>query len=440
MGGAHPGASRGRADKHVGEPTTAPIYLYCMKGFQAFVLLGLLLPQFAGAQIAKTEFQARRAELQKSLKGPLVLYGRDEMIDGMYRALPELNFYYLTGWSEADAILLLTPSSETLFLPHRNARREIYEGHHVAADDADAVEVTGFRNIAPVDKFADALKKASESAEKAYALPGDKNYGEIGAISRHEVVSAVPLINALRVKKSAGEIAAIEHTTDVSAAAHRAAWKHLSPGAHEYDGVAAFTGALLNAGCEGHSYAPIFGSGPNALTLHYDADSRRMDAGELIVIDAAARCNYYTSDITRTLPVNGKFTPRQRELYNIVLGAQKAAIAAVKPGAMISGDRSLNAIAKEYLNTHGKDLHGQPLGKYLPHGISHHVGLDVHDSMFSGPLTPGMVITIEPGLYIPEEGIGIRIEDTVLVTEDGCKVLSAALPREADEIEKALAK
>lgn len=411
-----------------------------MKFLQACVVAGILLPQFVGAQIPKSEFQARRAELQKNLKGPLVLYGRSDMVDGMYRALPEFNFYYLTGWSEPDAILLLTPSSETLFLPRRNARREIYEGHHAAAEDANAREVTGFAKVAAVDQFNDALKKSAESAEKIYALSGDKNFAAIGTLTRHEVTNAAPLIGALRVKKSAGEIAAIEHTTDVSVQAHRASWKRLHPGAHEYDGVAAFTDALLSAGCEGHSYSPIFGSGPNGLTLHYDADTRAIDAGELIVIDAAARCNYYASDITRTLPVNGKFTPRQRELYNIVLGAQKAAIAAVKPGAMISGDHSLNAIAKEYLNTHGKDLHGEPLGKYLPHGISHHVGLDVHDSMFSGPLTPGMVITIEPGLYIPEEGIGIRIEDTVLVTEDGCKVLSGALPREADDIEKALAK
>jgi Xaa-Pro aminopeptidase len=162
-----------------------------------------------------------------------------------------------------------------------------------------------------------------------------------------------------------------------------------------------------------------------------------MDRGEVIVIDAAARCGGYTSDITRTLPVSGKFTPRQREIYEIVLGAQKAAIAAIKPGATIS---SLNSTAREYINTHGKDLKGNSLGKYLPHGISHHVGLDVHDPSGAATLAPGMVITVEPGIYIPEEGIGIRIEDTVLVTENGAKVMSGALPKEPDEVEKALAK
>jgi Xaa-Pro aminopeptidase len=165
----------------------------------------------------------------------------------------------------------------------------------------------------------------------------------------------------------------------------------------------------------------------------------------LVVIDAAAQCDSYASDITRTLPVAGKFTPRQRELYHIVLGAQKAAIAAVRPGAFLSGSglsgpgESLTKIARDYINAHGKDLHGEPLGKYFIHDIGHQVGLEVHDPRFDGPLEAGMVITIEPGVYIAEERLGIRIEDVVLVTSNGAKVLSAALPKEPDEIEKAVA-
>jgi Xaa-Pro aminopeptidase len=140
--------------------------------------------------------------------------------------------------------------------------------------------------------------------------------------------------------------------------------------------------------------------------------------------------------------VGGKFTARQRELYEIVLGAQKAAIAAVKPGAILKGNEiGLGKIAFDYINTHGKDQHGQPLGKYFVHGLGHQVGIDVHDpSTASGSLEAGMVITIEPGIYIAEEGIGIRIEDVLLVTEAGAEVLSAALPREPDEVEKALAR
>jgi len=140
--------------------------------------------------------------------------------------------------------------------------------------------------------------------------------------------------------------------------------------------------------------------------------------------------------------VNGKFTARQREIYDIVLGAQKAAIAAIKPGVRMSGpDGSLQQIAMDYINAHGKDLHGQTLGRYFIHGLGHHVGLDVHDPAEPNvQLRAGMVITIEPGIYIPEENIGVRIEDTILVTENGAKLLSGALPREADEIERLVGK
>jgi Xaa-Pro aminopeptidase len=242
------------------------------------------------------------------------------------------------------------------------------------------------------------------------------------------------------MKKSEAEIAAIQHATDVSIEAHRAAWKRVTAGEHEYHVAAAFLETFLDAGCEGPSYSPIVGAGPDGAILHYMTNQRRMDRGELVVIDAAAECDSYASDITRTIPVGGKFSSRQRELYQIVLGAQKAAIAAVKPGARLSGDDSLTKIAHDYMDAHGKDLHGEPLGKYFTHGIGHHVGLDVHDASVESPLEEGMVITIEPGVYIPEEQLGIRIEDVLLVTAHGSKVLSAALPKEPDEIEKAVSK
>jgi Xaa-Pro aminopeptidase len=168
-----------------------------------------------------------------------------------------------------------------------------------------------------------------------------------------------------------------------------------------------------------------------------------MERGDLLLVDAAAECAGYAADITRTIPVGADFSARQREIYEIVLGAQKAAIAAVKPGAYIGGPGrpSLVKAAMDYIDSHGKDLHGERLGKYFTHGISHHIGLDVHDASDNGvPLEEGMVISVEPGIYIPEENIGIRIEDMVLVTKDGARVMTAALPREAAEIEKAIRK
>jgi Xaa-Pro aminopeptidase len=244
------------------------------------------------------------------------------------------------------------------------------------------------------------------------------------------------------MEKSPSEIAAIQKATDASIDAHRAAWRMLKPGKYEYQVAAVMVETYMSQGCRRSAYAPIVGSGPNSTTLHYSRNSRHMDAGEVVVMDVAGECGNYASDITRTVPVNGKFSPRQREIYDVVLGAQKAAIAAVKPGMTLgrTTPNSLYQIAYDYINTHGKDLHGQALGKYFTHGLSHDVGLDVHDSAdYNLPLKAGMVITVEPGVYIPEENIGIRIEDVVLVTEGGGKVLSEALPKDPDAIEHALA-
>jgi Xaa-Pro aminopeptidase len=166
-----------------------------------------------------------------------------------------------------------------------------------------------------------------------------------------------------------------------------------------------------------------------------------MQAGEVVVIDVGAECAGYTADITRTLPVNGQFTQRQREIYEIVLGAQNAVLAAMKPGMTMAreGPNSLYKIAFDYINTHGKDSKGEPLGKYFIHGLGHHIGLQVHDAGDPNrALEPGMILTVEPGIYIPEENLGVRIEDIVLVTEKGAVLLTASLPRTADGVERAM--
>ena len=248
----------------------------------------------------------------------------------------------------------------------------------------------------------------------------------------------------LREFKSPAELALIQKASDVTVAAHLAAWHAMKAGKSEYEIAAVMTNEYFSRGCERSAYAPIVGSGPNSVILHYSANKRRMDSGEVVVMDVGAECGDYATDVTRTVPANGKFTARQKEIYEIVLGAQKAAIAAVKPGMKV-GRRdeqgTLYKIAFDYINTHGKDSHGAPLGKYFTHGLSHHVGLDVHDP---GPTTSelkaGMVITIEPGIYIPEENLGVRIEDTILVTANGSKILSGALPKEVEEIERLVGK
>lgn len=407
--------------------------------------LAVLCASFACLLPAQTiplsEYRTRRAELRKDLDGTVVLFGKTVGSDEVFGFVQESNFYYLTGWTQPNAVLLIDKNDEILFLPHHNVRAEVFTGRKTAAEDPDASKVTGFDRVLPIEKLESELERAVQSSEKVYALRNQTETEKLRSfLAFREISDAGPLMAKLRIKKSEAEIAAIQHATDVSIAAHRAAWKRMRSGLFEYQIAATMSDVFFEDGCERYAYSPIIGSGPNSTVLHYSSNRRRMDNGELVVMDAAAECGYYASDITRTVPVGGKFTPRQREIYEIVLGAQKAAIAAMKPGARMWGEEgSITRIARDYINSHGKDLHGEPLGKYFTHGLGHPVGIDVHDPMTNGKLEPGMVITVEPGIYIPEENIGVRIEDVVLVTSDGAKVLSAALPKEPDEVEKALA-
>ena len=413
-----------------------------VRSFFAAALLMAPLALPVHAKMPLDEFKTRRANLRSSLDGVLVLFSHTEGRDEVFRRDEEPNFFYLTGWSQPGARLLVTPTRELLFLPHHNEHTEHFQGRRSSAEDADVHALTGFEDVRPIEKFESELDQALTEQDKLYAplsQPGTEKLKTLYPF--REISDAATLITKLRVKKSPAELAAIQHATDVSIEAHRAAWKRMAPGLSEYQIASVLWTTYIESGCEGVAYSPIVGSGPNSTVLHYSANQRRMDRGEVVVMDAAAQCDDYASDITRTIPVGGKFSARQREIYQIVLGAQKAAIAALKPGARMSGPGdTLTKIAHDYMDAHGKDLHGEPLGKYFIHGLGHPVGLQVHDPNVDGPLEAGMVVTIEPGIYIPEESIGVRIEDVVLVTENGAKVLSAALPKEADEIEKAVAK
>jgi Xaa-Pro aminopeptidase len=184
------------------------------------------------------------------------------------------------------------------------------------------------------------------------------------------------------------------------------------------------------------------GTGFHSTVLHFNELDAQIKDGDVVLMDVGGQYSGYTADITRTIPANGRFTPRQREIYEIVLGAQNAALAALKPGMTLGGygSNSLYKIAYDYLNTHGTDREGHHLGQYFIHGLGHHIGLEVHDAGDSNrPLEPGMVVTMEPGLYLPEENIGVRIEDDVLVTPTGYRLLTARLPRTVDEIEQIMA-
>jgi Xaa-Pro aminopeptidase len=411
---------------------------------------------FQAPAAVSPEFAQRREKLRRDIpNGVLVLFGAKESDDLHYGFFQDTNFYYLTGWEEPGAILVMTPEPdkedpafatrstlprEILFLPQRVPAEEKWTGRKLGPDDSSVSSATGVKTVYAAERFESEFRRLLENYAVVYTVagtPGEKMAKEIAPL--RAISDAATRIAKLRMDKSPSEIIAIQKATDITVAAHLAAWKATKPGKYEYEIASAMELTWLAAGCRRQAYAPIVGSGPNSTTLHYSRNARRMDSGEVVVMDVAAECDNYASDVTRTIPVNGKFSPREREIYNIVLGAQRAAIAAVKPGALITR-AGLYQIAFDYINTHGKDLHGEALGKYFTHGLSHHVGLDVHDlSDNNTPLKAGMVITIEPGIYIPEENIGVRIEDTVLVTQTGAIVMSAALPTDADAIERAMA-
>jgi Xaa-Pro aminopeptidase len=416
-----------------------------MRRFAAISCVFVSVLAASAPEVPLEEYKSRRDALRKALgESVFIAFGATERERGELRAgfFQEQNFYYLTGWTEPGAILVLTPKKEVLMLPKRDPEREKWTGPKLGPDSADVQKITGFESVAPAESFEATLPFLVAEASRVYSV-GDDVQTLQRLLPTRTVANAAINIARLRAVKSPAEIALIQRSTDATMAAHRAAWNAIQPGKMEYEIAAVMAASYFGAGCARHAYAPIVGSGPNAAVLHYARNTRRMDNGELLLMDVGGECAMYASDITRTVPVNGKFTARQRELYQIVLDAQKAAIAALKPGMTISrsGPNSIHTIAYDYINTHGKDREGAPLGKYFTHGTSHHVGLDVHDANDPAqPLAAGMIITVEPGVYIPEEGIGIRIEDVVLVTENGAKVLSSALPREPDEIERVFAK
>lgn len=398
-----------------------------------------------GGAVPASEYRSRREALRKELKGgALILLGATEPerggLEGPFRQ--EANFYYLTGWEEPGAALLLLPDRDVFFVPLRDPEREKWTGVRTAPGEAGLAQKLGVSEVLPVEAMEAELPRRLASVSRVYTLPGQPWRERLERIlPLRSFADASPILARLRMRKSDAELAAVRRSIEVTARAMRAAWERLRPGVYEYQLGATILFHFLEAGCRGPAFGPILGSGPNAVALHYSANRRRLRAGELVVMDVGAECDHYVADITRTVPVSGRFTDRQRELYQIVLGAQQAVIDAIKPGMSLArkGPNSLYQVAVEYLRQYPKGPKGEPLDQFFTHGIGHHVGLEVHDaSDDTEALEPGMIITVEPGIYIPEEGIGIRIEDMVLVTAHGAQLLTSELPRSPEEIEAVL--
>jgi Xaa-Pro aminopeptidase len=399
--------------------------------------LAIAMATAAGAQtgspagpVPVERIVARRAALLERLgEGVAVVpAGKLRSIDGDYPQDSDYresnDFFYLTGIEAPGARLVLVArsggaDSAILYLPESESSPAHWTGGSLVPG-SEAARLTGIAEVR--------------------ALPSDSSR----LVGRHRGLPPIAVqqvtaeLASLRQIKDADEVRRLRRAVGITTEAFLDAMAAAKPGMYEYEVEATLEYGFRRRGAERVGFPSIVGSGPNGTILHYDENRRRMEEGELVVIDVGAEYGYYSADLTRTLPVSGRFTARQRRLYDLVLGAQQAAIDSVRPGTSLG---TLNQIARTYLRTRSSNLCGG-LGcdRYFIHGLSHWLGMDVHDpGSYSRRLEPGMVLTVEPGVYIPAESLGIRIEDVVLVTREGAEVLSSGLPRSAEAVERAMA-
>ena len=394
----------------------------------------------------------RRALLRRIGRGAVLIPAaherdieKDYVQDNDFRQ--DNTFYYFTELETQDAWLLMTArgpdSLETiLFLPPRTPSRERWTGLRLGADSV-AVRLSGIQTVLPLDSMDGRLQRLRFAAARGGPIylplgPNTKNESRIAdlAFSGADVRNLLPIVDSMRVVKDSDEIARLRRAVNISVAGHIAAMRAARPGMYEYQLEAALEDGFRSNGADRLGYPSIVGSGPNSTTLHYDVNRRRTENGDLVVIDAAAEWGQYTADVTRTFPVNGHFTARQKAIYDLVLGAQQAAFDSLRPGVTM---RQLDGIARRYMREHSGTLCGEKTcddPEFFNHGLGHPIGMDVHDVGISRPLEPGMVVTLEPGIYLQAEKLGVRIEDDVLVTPKGGEWLSAGAPRTTEAIER----
>lgn len=407
-------------------------------------------------------FAARREKLlaQMDDQSALILYsgvGSHISADDYYFFEANRHFFYLTGLRREHMILLLTKmdgkTAEALYIEQADPLMERWTGKMVTVEEAKAC--TQIENVKYVDRFDRELNHllSATGLRNLYFdcyrcakddLP-DYNLARAQQIAADHpnvtVRNLWPLVAGQRMEKDADEVAQIQRAIGVTGKSLENVMRRLTPGMKEYQAQADFEYMVHYLGADGTSFATIAGSGKNGTMLHYETNRDTCEDGTLLLLDLGARWEGYCADITRTYPVNGKFTERQRAVYEIVLRANRAVAEAAKPGMSL---RELNDVCKAVLAEGcialGLIQDASELGKYYMHGVSHHLGIDVHDvCLFDTVLTPGCVITDEPGLYIDEWEIGIRIEDDLLITEDGCKCLSEDIIRDPDAIEAFMA-
>ena len=341
------------------------------------------------------------------------------------------NFYYLTAVDIPDVALAMRVAGgaiedEVLFLPAYDPRFTIWNGDRLFPGP-DAERATGVRRTAELGDAATTLAELLGDDTMLQTLGEPKVAVPDGVeIDERSLRGAIA---GLRLIKSDYETRCLRTAIDITCAGLRNALYEVAPGNFEYQAQGAIEGTFLRLGAERVGFATICGSGPNSVTLHYAANRRRMEDGELMVMDVGAKYQYYTADVTRTVPINGRFTERQREIYEIVLEAQRLAEAAAKPGVSMT---ELDQIARTYITEQG-------YAKDFKHGLGHWIGMNVHDVGGRVPMEVGTLFTIEPGIYLTDEALGVRIEDDYLMTEHGAVKLSASVPSDPDALEALMA-
>ena len=416
----------------------------------------------------KDIYISRRKQLLENKKEntAVVIFSGSAPMKSQDEAYPfsvDRNFFYLTGIERENMILVMRKNylgqySETLFIEPFDEVLAKWVGGRMR--EAEATEISGIADIANVESFPDRLNSMVEYSRGLGKLTfyldlwryhkdqADTPAHTLAATLQNKYPAvAIEDINgdmaAMRAVKGEEEIAFMRQAQEHTRIAIEEMMRYAKPGMNERELEGAFDFALMKQGVRDHAFHSIFAGGKRATTLHYGENNQVVNDGEMLLIDLGSAYGNYCADISRTFPINGKFTDRQKELYNTVLEAQRIVIANAKPGLTT---RDLNQMVIDYYETRLDDLglrkDGKTVRDYYYHGVSHQLGLDTHDicTERERTLKPGMVITVEPGLYIEDESIGIRIENDVMITEDGCVDLSIAIPRTVEEIEAIMAK
>jgi Xaa-Pro aminopeptidase len=395
--------------------------------------------------------------------------------DVTYEFRQDSDFYYLTGFDEPDAVLVLVGGDagrSVLFLRPRDPERERWEGERLGVEEARAL---GVDEAYPLPELDERLPRLLEGRSALYArfedhslvdprlvtaLAKARRQSRRGGSCPSHVIDAASLVHEMRRRKEPVEVSLMERAAAITGEGHVAAMARAQPGMYEYEIEALLRAEFRVRGSERVAYEPIVGSGYNATVLHYVKNQRQMLDGELLLIDAGCEYGYYAADVTRTFPVNGRFTAAQRDIYELVLAAQKEAIAAALPGATLEDVHRAavrcicqGLVSLGVLEGSARDVEAEERYKsFFMHKTSHYLGMDVHDvgGYFDAgrprPLEPGVVITVEPGLYFGADasagaekyrGIGVRIEDDLVIEAAGAHILTRHIPKELGDVERA---